>query len=230
MNARNSVGGFITFACCLLLLIAPVNATVTYSYDDGVSEDVLGGGPPQPAGLWWAQGYTVRPGGETITGIEIAYGRLPLGRQVQLLLYEDPTDDLNPIDAVLLRSVSTTVMQLGTDLFVSIPIPPTPVSGDFFVGALTWNGNNERPLALDQTTSAGTLWVAENTNGINLINPANVNGSTTFGPFPADGLGFPGNALLRATAVPEPAALSMLVFLLVGVAVRKRTTAHCAGR
>jgi len=215
MKLRNRPIWLVLLASCLVLLSSPwLHAAVTYSYDDGVSEEVLGGGPPQPADLWWVQGFTAQPGCDIITSIEIAYGRVASGRPVQLLLYEDPTDDLDPTDAVLLTSVSTTVMQPDADQFISVPIPPTSVSGDFFVGALMWNNLKERPLALDETSSKRALWVAENTNGINLINPANVNASVTFGPVLADSIGFPGNALLRATAVPEPAALSLFLGLL----------------
>ena len=199
---------FLALFCCLLLGV-PATAG-TYSKDDGVSENDLGGGPPHPADLWWAQGFTVQPGCELITSIEIAFGNMPDGLNVQLLLYDDPTNDLNPSDAVLLTSTLTTSMFSNTDTFVSVPITPTTVSGDFFVGALTSNTSTQFPLALDQTMSAMSLWVAENTNGVGTIDPMNVGGTSTFGPALADSVGFPGNALIRATGVPEPGTSAMV--------------------
>lgn len=203
---------------CSILLVTPTLYAVTYSKDDGVSENAIGGGPPKPAALWWVQGFTVQPGGETITSIEIAYGSIPDGIAVDLLLYDDPTNDLNPTDAVLLTSTATTSMHSGTDTFVSIPIAPTNVSGDFFVGALTSNTSNQFPLSLDETTSARSLWVAENTNGPGTIDATNVGGTSTFGPVLADRIGLSGNALIRATGVPEPGSLALALLSLIAVA------------
>ena len=210
---------FVLMYC--ILRVAPADAQVIYLHDDGVSETHVRGGPPEPADLWWAQGFTVQPGGETIISIEIAYGLMPDGMNVELLLYDDPTNDLDPNDAILLTSILTTSMLSGTDTFISVPITPTTVSGDFFVGALTSNTAREFPLAFDTTTSAMATWIAENTNGPGTINPANVGGTSTFGPALIDSLGLPGNALLRATGVPEPSGFAMACLGLFIIARRR---------
>ncbi len=214
--------GVLALPVCCILLVAPADAGSTYSWDDGVSENSLGGGPPHPADLWWAQGFTVMPGAEMIVSIEIAFGTTVDGLDVQLLLYDDPTNDSDPTDAVLLTSVFTTTMFSGTDMFISIPITPTIVSGDFFVGALMSNTSTQFPLALDETTSAMRLWVAENTNGPGMIDPTDVMGTSTFGPALADSIGFAGNALLRATGVPIPAPGGIAVIGLALIAGCRR--------
>ena len=212
-------------AAALLVSLAGLNtanAQVFYLHDDGVSEQTLGGGPPHPADLWWANGFTVQPGGETIVSIEIAFGNMPNGMNVELLLYDDPTNDLNPSDAVLLTTVTAVSTSSNTDTFISFPIAATTVSGDFFVGALTSNTNTEFPLAMDTTASAMATWVAENTNGPGTIDPANVGPTSTFGPALIDSIGFPGNAMIRATGIPEPTGIALTCLALFAFAGRRR--------
>jgi hypothetical protein len=203
----------------LVLSAGPLQAAVIYSYDDGTAEAGVRGGLPRPADLWIANGFTAQAGGTVITSIDIAYGA-PVpgapaidGAAVQILLYDDPSNDMDPTDAVLLTSVATVASNGSTNTFVNVPITPTSVSGDFFVAALL-----PSPVSgafgggLD--VSVGNLpvsWVAENTNGIGLINPANVAGTSTLGPVTINSLaGSKGVLLIRANGVvPEPATLAV---------------------
>jgi len=57
------------------------------------------------------------------------------GMAVNVLIYDDPTDDWDPTDAVLVQNVSTTVAQHDTDLFNTVPLAPSAVvNGVYFVG------------------------------------------------------------------------------------------------
>jgi hypothetical protein len=120
----------------------------------------------------------------------------------RVILYEDPTDDGDPSDAVYLTQATTYVENPNTDIFTTVPIYPTQVSGVFFVAALFPNqaaGPAYYPAAIDQTTSSGNSWLV---------------GSTTFGGFDIYNLSAPvndvtlttvsGNWLLRAQGVSTP--------------------------
>ena len=206
------------------ILVSHAGATVFYAHDDGSAEDVISGGEGDgPAALWWVQGFTTQSGGEVISSLNIMFGRRDEGFQqtigavngepVKVLLYEDPTDDLDPSDAVLLISVNGTVRNANTDTFVSFPIEPTRVRDDFFVGAvMDVTGSNDLgllgggfPAALDQNPrSARASWVAENTVPGERIDPRDVANTSTLGPVLIDDVGFLGNWMIRATGKPIP--------------------------
>jgi hypothetical protein len=137
-------------------------------------------------------------------------------------LYDDPTNDLNPTDAVILVSVATTIQNADTNIFNSIPIPPTLVSGDFFVAALVTTPLTGVffPAGLDLTSSAGTSWFARSDPGG--LDPMNVAGTANDIDLRLE----LGNWLLRATAttgvVPEPTTLLLLSLGLVGLGFAKR--------
>jgi hypothetical protein len=210
-----------------------LQAAVLYSYDDGTAEAGVRGGPPRPADLWIANGFTAVPGASLIKSIDIAYGtpfagtNPPInGLPVQILLYDDPTDDMNPTDAVLLTSVMTVAAGANTNTFINVPITPTAVVGDFFVAALMASpANGGLGGALDKSvTSLNVSWVAENTGGTGLINPLNVAGTSTFGPVPINTIpNSPGVFMIRANGVPEPTALAgALLACGLASAIRRR--------
>jgi hypothetical protein len=119
------------------------------------------------------------------------------GGPSRLFIYEDPDDDGNPDDAVLLVETTTTVVNANLSLFSSVSITPTQVSGGFFIAALCQNHlPGEFPAPLDQTASMGKSWIVA-------ASPAgsfNVNMLTNnvIPPGIIDGFGFPGNWMLRA--------------------------------
>ncbi len=176
-----------------------------YQVDDGSSEDAIGltdGGD-----MMWMNAFEVVDGATTITSIASAWGAsgqegIPEGRPAEFLIYEDPNDDGDPSDAVLLDRVEVTVESPHTDEFTEASIAPTQVEGVFFVAALyadqQGGPNAEFPAPQDQDTSEGASWIIGSTTpnsfdaedlGANDVPPANV-----------DDIGLPGNWLLRADA------------------------------
>jgi len=140
-----------------------------YQYDDGASENankVWSG-----AGTWgqtcWMNEFDAQGGSDVITQVSVAFGsglfpnnRPALGAACNVGIWSDPNQDGNPVDGVLLVQVASTITVLG-DLFQTIPIPPTAVSGKFFAGAWCANNHtpNEFPAALDQSAGPnGRAW------------------------------------------------------------------------
>jgi ELWxxDGT repeat protein len=99
----------------------------------------------------WMNQFTVVGDADCIDSIAVSFGNgLPAGRAAQVLLYEDPNDDGDPHDAVLLAVADTTVAGAWTGSPVTVPITPTRVSGSFFVAALVRDYQpGEHPLYLD---------------------------------------------------------------------------------
>jgi len=168
-----------------------------YAYDDGVSESTIGltnGGD-----IMWGNYFTALPGHETITSIALTWSQAwqpPDGTPCTVFVYDDPDDDGNPSNATLLTSAGTVVANGGTDVFTTVPITPTTVSGGFFVSALITHAAGLYPASIDATTSAGGSWVTANTTpGAFDVNTLTNNDVP---PARIDDIGFPGNFMVRA--------------------------------
>lgn len=140
-----------------------------YQLDDGSTENSIGltnGGD-----IMWINAFQVVEGAGAITEISSVWGSTggsgqpPEGAPARFLVYEDPNDDGDPSDAVLLTEVETTVQAPGTDTFTTEAIAPTSVEGTFFIAALFQNqAPNTFPAPLDQSSgSQGASWVVGNT-------------------------------------------------------------------
>jgi hypothetical protein len=169
--------------------------TEVYKIDDGTAENSIGltnGGD-----LIWLNQFTVAPGFQTITSIALAWGQVPTGLPTKLLVYEDPNDDGNPNDAVLLRQVDTTVANPDTNQFKTVTITPTTVSGSFFIAALLPNQQaGAFPAPIDQTApKSNRSWIAGAGAGQFNINNLTAN---PLPPFLIEEIGLPGNWLLCA--------------------------------
>ncbi len=116
---------------CAVLGCSTQAEAALYQIDDGTPNFVLGA----PAGhtLMAMTSYQEQPNANIITSIGGYWGSGAAGNTVTLMLYEDPDDDGNPDNAVLLTSVDTTAGSL-TDF--SVPITPTAISDWFFVALL----------------------------------------------------------------------------------------------
>lgn len=74
----------------------------------------------------------------TITSVEVALGYGQEGRPFELLIYNDPDNDNNPTNAVLLSSTSGTIIPDAPSFNIlklqTVEIDPVVVGGGFFVG------------------------------------------------------------------------------------------------
>jgi len=176
-----------------------------YLIDDGTQDNSIG--ITGDADIMWLNYFTAIAGCELINTVYVMWGEMSDGGPCRIILYEDPDDDGNPDDAVYLTETLTMVQNANTNIFTTVNIIPTTVSGGFFVAALCQNvalGNYPAPL--DELLSQTNSWAVANYPGLfdtyNLIN-------NPLPPYLIDLLGFPGNWCLRAegteagpTAVP----------------------------
>jgi len=174
--------------------------STTYQVDDGTSENGLGlinGGA-----FMWLNAYQVVEGAGTVTEISSAWGSgegsgLPTDKPASFLIYEDPNDDGDPSDAVLLEQVTTEVQDPHTDEFTTESIPPTQVEGTFFVAALYEDQEaSTYPAPMDESSEyQGVSWVVGSTTG---EFDAEDLAANDVGPDNLGNIGFPANWLLRA--------------------------------
>ncbi|MEO7199913.1 MAG: choice-of-anchor Q domain-containing protein [Dokdonella sp.] len=134
---------------------------VTYAYDDG--DGNTNQGPPSSFNpdMLWGNYYLTEPDGEIITRISVAFGPTfpSLGNgPVTFWLLDDPDMDMDPRNAISLVSVQGTP-DVFNDNFYTVDIPPTRVSGAFFVGASAkLVGGQDRPARVDTGTSGNDSW------------------------------------------------------------------------
>ena len=137
-----------------LLLLASTAVAQTYTYDNGSTENGLV--PPGVAETGFLHGFD-SGAGDMIQEIRVAIGTglAPAngldGNDLQLGIWDDPNNDGNPSDAVLLyQSPLLAVSQSNTDTKVAYPIQPAvAVTGGFFVGIVTEVNPGEYPIGLD---------------------------------------------------------------------------------
>lgn len=131
------------------LLLCPLGAvaqTVEYVLDNGVGNINTGPGTTPPNGqVLWGNVFTAQAGGERITAISVAFGTATAGTPVTAVLLDDPNDDGNPSDGVLLSSGQGQVANPRSNTFTRIEIPPAVVSGRFFVGIVMDYTAADRP-------------------------------------------------------------------------------------
>ena len=187
----------------------------TYQYDDGTSENSIGvtGGTLSTGIMCWMSRLDAVGGADTISSISVAYGTAlfpggapPNGTLATVAVWEDPNDDGNLTDGVLLTQQATTVQNVDTDILNVVAITPVSVSGTFFVGAFCPSlmgpaAQSEFPASLDLASpSSGRTWaVAQNPS--TGFNPANIGDPTYTIPLTdmgTVGAGFNGVWLLRA--------------------------------
>ena len=135
--------------------------TVEYLYDDGAGN--TNQGPPSTfdPDMLWGNYFLTEEGGEVITHISVAFGptfpSLKAG-PVTFWLLDDPDMDFDPQNATSLTSVEGTPDVFGNTFF-TVEIPPTEVSGAFFVGASAQLlGGQDRPARVDTNARADRSW------------------------------------------------------------------------
>ncbi len=197
----------LAFLACALALAAAAFAGAPFQYlwDDGASN--TNQGPPSTfdPDMLWINYFEVEPGAEVITTVSVAFGpTFDPDRPTTFWLFEDPNDDFDPTDGVPLASVTTVPGVLGGNVFNHVEIPPTQVSGGFFVGVSAFLfGGEDRPAAVDTNARADRSWFFY---APDIKTIANDLGSAPFFTRMDDTqfVIFPGAFLIRATGIPAP--------------------------
>ncbi len=176
-----------------------------YQLDDGSSEEAIGYGIQSD--FMALNGFEAIAGSETIGYISIAWGTpgeitSPYGHITRLILYDDPTNDWDPSDAVYLTEVSSLIYNPDTDIFTTVAIPPTMVSGVFYVASL-YENDSFYPCSLDMTSSQSSSWFVVTSPGTLDVNDLG-NPSYDYPLDLIDNYGYPGNWLLRADSIIPP--------------------------
>ena len=176
------------------------------SYDSGVTDNAIGltaGG-----GMAYYQAFDASCA-TSVQSVEVAYGSLMWapsvanGSPATICIWDDPNDDYNGDDCVLLASLSTTVVNADTDILNAYAFPTVGVSGVYFVGAVVEHLPGEFPAAIDQQSpSQARAWLCGNTTpGAFDINTLTNNDVP---PQSAESVGFGGSWLVRTGGAVAP--------------------------
>ena len=208
----------------------PVDLTI----DDGTAETFIG----DLGQFLWLNRFTPAPGAFPLElqEIQVVYGAtaVPIGGDVDLVVYEDTDGDGDPgTGAVHLATYDETVISNDGATFNVYTLTPTVTlngPGDVLVGVVNrygFEGNNDFPAALDQSSAQVRSWAASYLAG-DAPEPPFLPADEQWGTI--DSFGFPGNWVVRAsgeTIVPPTievptlswAGLALLLTLLAGGAV-----------
>lgn len=147
------------------------------AHDDGSAENSYG--RPSGGATGWLQSFGT-PGQTTVlSSLSLAFGAAvdPAGAPANgtpctIAVWDDPNDDGDPSDAVLLRTQTSAVDQAGTDLFNHVNlVPPVTVRGAYFVGVGLEHGPGVRPIAVDLSGFVtGRSWFVGGNSGIDFAN------------------------------------------------------------
>lgn len=180
--------------------------------DDGSSENsvaLTNGGA-----MGWMTGFGTVAQSTTVNSVQTCFGTplfpgfIPQG-SVTVAVWDDPNDDGDPTDCVLVAQVTGTMAltSIDTDVFQTFTLSsPVTVNGIFFVGAVVTTAAGQYVAPLDQSgggsvCSAGPQFFFGDASGTaNLTNLAQ-NG---FPPSAIAGQGLPGNWLLRVGCATNP--------------------------
>lgn len=121
----------------------------TYKIDDGTPGWSLTYALPDD--FCWLNRLHVS-GTTTLTSIEAILGDVPNGYPVTLCVWRDLSGAGDPSTGLLLTQTTISVRNSGQQLLTSYPIPPTQVSGYFFVGAFLTTDGSLSPATVDPHT------------------------------------------------------------------------------
>jgi hypothetical protein len=176
------------------------------NHDDGTSDNAIG--LTNGGAVMWLQRFGALSQNTTITQISTAWGS-PLnpptgnptnGTACNVAIYNDPNNDGNPTDGVLMQLVPGTIAGSGTDAFQTFNLSPAvTINGYVWVGAELSHPAGQFPAPLDQSSNppaAGQAWIVGDTSGT--LNFNNL-GANNVAPLDIASAGFPGQWLLRVT-------------------------------
>ncbi len=158
-----------------------VPAPRIYSWDDGSTEGMINwtvGGE-----IVWMNRFTAVCGGNAILDVRCIYGSAmfpgyspPNGTACEVFVWDDPTNDHDPSDCVLLAKEPTTVQNVDTDIYNIIPLSTaTGISGEFYVGCRMPHSAGQIALPIDDDTPyvPGTSWCC-GTDTLGAFDPGNL--------------------------------------------------------
>lgn len=180
----------------MLIFIGKPNNPAQYFYDDGTSENALGwtaGGESVWAHLWDSGT------GDTVTSVHSTFGASnsslgpPDGDPCWVYVWDDPNNDGDPVDGVLIGEGSGVIANTNTNTFSQYILDaPTPVTGKFFTACHCWQDVGVYAAPMDETTpySGGVAWFM----GGAIFDK---NDLTTTAAYEMGSIGFPAYWLLR---------------------------------
>jgi hypothetical protein len=182
-----------------LLVTAPPDE---YLYDDGETDNLLGwtaGGD-----MAWMHYFKAVGGADTLTELGTAFGSALYpgynpgnGTPATLYVWDDPTNDNDPLDAALLQKIDVSVVNVDTDIINYFPLgAPQAVNGGFFIGANQVHNPGQFVAPMDTDTPyGGEAWIAGMIGGI--FDPYNIANNLPY-VYEMSGIGWPAYFLLRA--------------------------------
>lgn len=135
-----------------------------YQLDDGAGNYNIG--PSQfDANMTWMNTFQAEPGAERITGVLVSFGGIEdddgvAGSDaVTVAVLDDPNDDADATDAVLLGTGTGVWTNAGPNVFLSFDLDqPVVVDGTFFVAVMMDVRQRANPARMDpQGQGAGSL-------------------------------------------------------------------------
>ena len=217
------------FALVGVLLVAiPAHAApIDFIIDDGTSDNAFGNFSGTPGDALALNRFDAGPGGATIDEIQYVMGTPaapPAGfgstfpGPVTIVLYSDASANGIFDMATLLIAVVDNPVNFDNDVFNSIFIAPTFVTGEFYVGVFGAALDDQGLVGADTNDPPGPTSIFAGT----ALDLDNVLGTADIFAFDPD---FTGIALIRAfgdTPVPEPPTLLLGALGLGAIAAAMR--------
>jgi hypothetical protein len=148
------------------------DARAAYAADDGAIDTVVG---YINASVVWMNHFTVQPGAEVISAIDVAWGTLPIGSPATVAVWSDPNADGVPDDGTALVTAATVVEHPFSGAFERVAVQPTFLGAagtSVFIGAAYKNLPSiadDGPIAADVQAAPPTgSWIMAGTNVFNL--------------------------------------------------------------
>jgi len=212
-----------TIAAALAAASVAAAGSFEYAIDDGDSDTAQGPPSTFDPDTLWGNYFEAQPGTERITSISVAFGpTFPTVGEVKLWLFDDPDDDFDPRNAVPLTTATFTPTTIGGDVFSTVEIDPTVVSGGFFVAANAFlMGGEDRPQAVDTSHPGDRSWFFYDPE---IDDVANDLSSAAFGTRMdnPEFVVFPGAFLIRANGEPIPGPAAAAPLAALALATRRR--------
>lgn len=181
--------------------IRPVLASSACQYDDGTSENSIGltaGGKTV-----WLQSFGTAGEQTLVSSISTAFGSPtfpggtpPVGTPVDVLVWDDPNDDGDPIDCVLVFQGAGVIGNVDNNVFDTFPTGNQVLNGVFFVGVGVAHVAGQFPASMDTNSclTSQPAWACGDSTGV--VNYTNL-GSNGVPPVNISAI-FGGVLLLRA--------------------------------